>query len=151
MNTATFYIIAQHSPQDSSLGWTRYVHFLSRHFTSQGAKVYINCDDKAAAEQLAEYFWQQEPSHYLAHNLTGEGPKGGTPVEIGYSALKPSWNRQLVINMANSDATFAHAFAQVVDFVPCEEKAKQLARERYKIYRQAGYQLQTIEIQHPES
>ncbi|EAS75955.1 DNA polymerase III subunit chi [Vibrio alginolyticus 12G01] len=51
--------------------------------------------------------------------------------------------------MAENETTFANKFAQVVDFVPCEEKAKQLARERYKIYRQAGYQLQTIEIQYP--
>ncbi|CAH0527163.1 DNA polymerase III subunit chi [Vibrio hippocampi] len=151
MNTATFYIIQEGSPQDSTLGWASYVHFLCRHFSAQGAKVYINCDDKIAAEQLAEHFWQQEPNDYLAHNLVGEGPKSGTPVEIGFAGLKPSWNRQLVINMANNAATFANSFAQVVDFVPCEEKAKQLARERYKIYRQAGYQLQTIEIQHPES
>ncbi|KOO09955.1 DNA polymerase III subunit chi, partial [Vibrio xuii] len=61
---------------------------------------------------------------------------------------KPSGNRQLVINVAENETTFANKFAEVVDFVPCEQKAKQLARERYKIYRQAGYQLQTIEIEY---
>ncbi|MCV5743471.1 DNA polymerase III subunit chi, partial [Escherichia coli] len=68
---------------------------------------------------------------------------------IGHEGVKPNWNRQLVINLAENETTFANKFAQVVDFVPCEEKATQLARERYKIYRQAGYQLQTIEIQYP--
>ncbi|ASI89144.1 DNA polymerase III subunit chi [Vibrio mediterranei] len=151
MNTATFYIINEDSEQASQQGWFAYVHFLCRHFTAQGAKLYINCSDKAEAELLAEYFWQVTPEQFIAHNLIGEGPKNGTPVEIGHEGLKPSWNRQLAINLANSHATFAQSFGQVVDFVPCEEKAKQTARERYKIYRQAGYQLQTIEIQHSES
>ncbi len=149
MQTATFYIIKEDSPQAHSAGLEEYVVFLAQHFARQGAKVYLNCNDKAHAEQLAEIFWQIDADKYMAHNLVGEGPKYATNIEIGYEGVKPSWNRQLVINLAENETTFANKFAEVVDFVPCEEKAKQLARERYKIYRQAGYQLQTIEIQHP--
>ncbi len=149
MQTATFYIIKEDSPQAHRAGLEEYVVFLAQHFARQGAKVYLNCNDKAHAEQLAEIFWQIDADKYMAHNLVGEGPKYATNIEIGYEGVKPSWNRQLVINLAENETTFANKFAQVVDFVPCEEKAKQLARERYKIYRQAGYQLQTIEIQHP--
>ncbi|KHD23714.1 DNA polymerase III subunit chi [Vibrio caribbeanicus] len=148
MANATFYIIKPDSPQSNAVGFGDYVLFLARHFASQGAKVYLNCHDKSHAEQIAETFWQAEHHHFIAHNLVGEGPKYGTKVEIGYQAVKPSWNRQIVINLAENETTFANKFAEVVDFVPCEEKAKQLARERYKIYRQAGYQLQTIEIEH---
>lgn len=148
MANATFYIIKADSPQANESGFLGYVVFLAQHFAKQGAKVYLNSQDKQRAEKLAELFWQVEPEHYIGHNLVGEGPKYGTNIEIGHQALKPSWNRQLVINLAENETTFANKFAEVVDFVPCEEKAKQLARERYKIYRQAGYQLQTIEIEH---
>ena len=148
MANATFYIIKADSPQANESGFLAYGVFLAQHFAKQGAKVYLNSQDKQQAEKLAELFWQVEPEHYIGHNLIGEGPKYGTNIEIGHQALKPSWNRQLVINLAENETTFANKFAEVVDFVPCEEKAKQLARERYKIYRQAGYQLQTIEIEH---
>ncbi|MGF1712537.1 DNA polymerase III subunit chi [Vibrio kagoshimensis] len=149
MSNATFYIVSPESPQAHNKGFAEYIIFLTGYFAKQGAKVYLNCNDKAHAEAIAEYFWQVEPEHFIAHNLVGEGPKYSTSVEIGHDGVKPNWNRQLVINLADNHTTFANAFAQVVDFVPCEEKAKQQARERYKIYRQAGYQLQTIEIQHP--
>ncbi|MEG3692338.1 DNA polymerase III subunit chi [Vibrio coralliirubri] len=149
MQTATFYIVPSDSPQASEDGFAHYVLFLAQHFAKQGAKLYLNCNDKGHAERIAEVFWQVEPSEFIAHNLVGEGPKYSTNIEIGYQGVKHNWNRQLVINLADNHTTFANAFAQVIDFVPCEEKAKQLARERYKIYRQAGYQLQTIEIQHP--
>ncbi|MGY3570810.1 DNA polymerase III subunit chi [Vibrio sp. SCSIO 43135] len=148
MANATFYIIKPDTPQETPEGFGLYVIFLAHHFAKQGAKVYLNCNDKLHAEQLAELLWQVEPEQFVAHNLVGEGPKYGTNIEIGHQGLKPSWNRQLVINLAENETTFANKFAEVVDFVPCEEKAKQLARERYKIYRQAGYQLQTIEIEH---
>lgn len=148
MANATFYIVPPDSTQASPEGFAHYVLFLAQHFAKQGAKVYLNCNDKVHAEQIAERFWQVDPAQFIAHNLVGEGPKYATNIEIGYQAVKPSWNRQLVINLADNKTTFANKFAEVVDFVPCEEKAKQLARERYKIYRQAGYQLQTVNIDH---
>ena len=149
MQTATFYIVKDGSPQAEPAGFIPYVVFLAHHFAKQGAKVYLNCHNKVHAEQLAEAFWQVEPDQFVAHNLVGEGPKYATAIEIGFQGVRPSWNRQLVINLADNETTFANKFAEVVDFDPCEEKAKQLARERYKLYRQAGYQLQTVEIQHP--
>lgn len=94
--------------------------------------MYLNCQDKPHAEQLAEAFWQIDADQFMAHNLVGEGPKYATNIEIGHDGVKPSWNRQLVINLAENETTFANKFAQVVDFVPCEEKAKQLARKDIK-------------------
>lgn len=148
MANATFYIVKPDSIQASEAGFEQYILFLAQHFAKQGAKLYIQCQDKAHAERIAECFWQVEPEHFMAHNLVGEGPKYATNIEIGHQGVKPTWNRQLVINLADSETTFANKFNEVVDFVPCEEKAKQLARERYKIYRQAGYHLQTFEIEH---
>ncbi|NLS13592.1 DNA polymerase III subunit chi [Vibrio sp. SM6] len=149
MNHATFYVVKPDSPQAEAAGFADYVIFLAQHYAKQGAKIYLCANDKTDAEHYAEIFWQVTAEQFVAHNLVGEGPKYATPIEIGYLGAKPTWNRQLVINLADVNTTFAKQFAQVIDFVPCTEKAKQLARERYKIYRQAGYQLQTIEIQHP--
>ncbi|OIQ24218.1 DNA polymerase III subunit chi [uncultured Vibrio sp.] len=149
MANATFYIVSEQSPQASETGFDAYVIFLSRHFANQGAKVYLNCQDQSHAERLAELFWQAEPEQFIAHNLVGEGPKYGTNIEIGHQNVKPNWNRQIAINLADNNTTFAQQFSEVVDFVPCEENAKQQARNRYKIYRQSGFNLQTIEIQHP--
>ncbi|MCF7353880.1 DNA polymerase III subunit chi [Vibrio sp. CK2-1] len=146
MAIATFYIIEPNSLQDTTTGHIDYAVYLASYFASQGAKVYVNAQDKSQAEAIDEAFWQKEPEQFQSHNLSGEGPQYGTPIEIGFSQVKPHRNRQLVINMANDNTIFAQTFRQVVDFVPCEEKPKQQARERYKIYRQAGFEMQTINI-----
>ncbi|MDB1122918.1 DNA polymerase III subunit chi [Vibrio algarum] len=148
MNTATFYIVQPDSPQCNKDGFESYILFLLKHFSNQGVKLYVNAENKDESLYWDERLWQQEPEYFLSHNLIGEGPKNGTSIEIGYSQLRPSWNRQLVINLAKDNTNFAGTFAQVIDFVPYDEKAKQTARERYKIYRKAGYQMQTIDIDH---
>ncbi|WED22175.1 DNA polymerase III subunit chi [Vibrio sp. JC009] len=148
MTTATFYIIKPETPQTSENGFEEYVLFLIRHFVSQGAKIYLNAHDKKEAEHWDDILFQSPPEQFLPHNLIGEGPKNGTQIEIGYSKLKPSWSRQIIINLAKDETIFARTSAQVVDFVPCDEKTRQLARERYKLYRQAGFSMQTIEIEH---
>ena len=148
MAIATFYLIEPSGAQDSVQGHIDYVIYLAHYFSSQGAKVYINAQDRSQAEAIDEALWQKNPEQFQAHNLIGEGPQYGTPIEIGFSKLTPHRNRQLVINMANDDTNFAESFAQVVDFVPCEEKAKQQARERYQNFpRQKGFEMQTIKIE----
>jgi DNA polymerase-3 subunit chi len=148
MGTATFYIVQPDSPQCDKSGFEEYVLFLLQYFTAQGVKLYLNAQDKNDSLYWDELLWRQDSNRFFPHNLVGEGPKNGTAIEIGYSQLRPSWNRQLVINLSKETTNFAGTFDQVIDFVPYDEKAKQTARERYKIYRQAGYQMQTVDIAH---
>lgn len=150
MPTATFYLIAPDSPQDTEQGLTDYLLFLVHHFTQQGLRMYLQCQDKEAAEQLDDYFWQAPVEHFIAHHLVGESGSHNSLVEIGYLGASASAARQLFINLANSEATFAHNLKEVIDFVTNDEQAKLLARARYKQYRQAGYHLQTLEINHLE-
>ncbi|WP_261816040.1 DNA polymerase III subunit chi [Vibrio gallicus] len=146
MNTATFYIIPPNSQADSRQGFQQYVAYLLRHFTKQGARIYLNATDQQDAKAWDDFLFQQSGDDFLAHNLTGEGPRQGTAIEIGFSPSHLQRNRNLLINVSNNATNFARSIDQVIDFVPCEEKAKHTARERYKIYRQTGYQMQTITI-----
>lgn len=144
MSTATFYIIEPDSQADSRQGFQDYVAYLLRHFVTQGARIYLHADNREDAESWDDFLFQQDGNAFIAHNLTGEGPRQGTSVEIGFMPVHLARNRNLLINVSNNETNFARSVHQVVDFVPCDEKAKQTARERYKIYRQAGYQMQTI-------
>ncbi|HDI5801607.1 TPA: DNA polymerase III subunit chi, partial [Salmonella enterica subsp. enterica serovar Choleraesuis] len=65
------------------------------------------------------------------------------PVEIAWPQKRNSSPRDILISLRTSFADFATAFTEVVDFVPYEETLKQLARERYKAYRVAGFNLNT--------
>jgi DNA polymerase III subunit chi len=105
-------------------------------------RVFVYTADQQHAEAFDELLWQFDAERFVPHNLAGEGPKYGAPVEIGWQA--PKQNRQVLINLASDIPAFANRFSQIIEFVPTAEALKVQARERYKQYRQLGINPQTI-------
>tara|TARA_R110002060_G_scaffold77710_1_gene89520 strand:+ start:567 stop:1037 length:471 start_codon:yes stop_codon:yes gene_type:complete len=103
----------------------------------------VMCQSQAQAEQFDELLWQLPNDRFVPHNLTGEGPQAGTPVEICWQ--RPSqFNKPVLINLADNMPDFHSKFSRIFDFVPAADALKQQARERYKHYRAAGHQLDTL-------
>lgn len=116
----------------------------------QKQRIYIHCQEQQQAFDIDETLWQFEPDSFVPHNLIGEGPEYGSPVEIGYGKQAPSSasmkNRHLLINLADQSPHFAVNFANIIDFVASDETLKVIARERYKQYRAMGIELTTQEL-----
>ena len=115
----------------------------TRRELTSGERVLIACEDEKQAYRLDEALWARPAESFVPHNLAGEGPRGGAPVEIAWPQKRSSSPRDILISLRTSFADFATAFTEVVDFVPYEDSLKQLARERYKAYRVAGFNLNT--------
>lgn len=45
-------------------------------------KISVLCDTQSQAEEVDELLWQLPADRFVPHNLYGEGPQSGTPVEI---------------------------------------------------------------------
>lgn len=142
MRQGLFYILSQDDEPQAPLA----AHFavacqLAAYHYQQGQKVFIATDDQTQAFAIDEYLWQFDGDSFIPHNLSGEGPKYGAPVEIGWQ--KPKQRRQVLINLRKIAPEFAAEFAQVVDFVPFADALKAEARIRYQAYRQQGFSLAT--------
>ncbi len=141
MTQVTFYLIEQQA-QDSDPRWDLACQLAAQCYQNR-RRCLVLCDDQQQAEAFDELLWQQPDNRFVPHNLSGEGPANGTPVEI-------SWQDQAVrgkpvlINLKNSLPPHGQHFQVIYDFVPAEEQAKQAARERYKQYRAAGFSLDTV-------
>lgn len=109
------------------------------HFYRQNQRVYIYAQDQSQAEQVDELLWAFDSDSFVPHNLIGEGPKQGAPVEIGSAPLRG--RRPVLINLTSSVPDFANQFQFIVDFVPSDDTLKQQARERFKHYRQWGFKI----------
>ncbi|ATC93632.1 DNA polymerase III subunit chi [Pseudoalteromonas tunicata] len=144
---AIFYVQKQENEPDSPIA----AHFdlaakIAADCYRQGQRVFIYTENKTDAHLIDEYLWQFEANSFVPHNLQGEGPHNGAPVEIGDST--PVGNRKILINLALHVPDFIRRFNQVYDFVPFQEEQKQAARERYKQLRQLGANISTIDIEH---
>lgn len=115
---------------------TQVVCHLATQYYRQQQKVLIYTQDQQLAHQIDEVLWAQDADSFVAHNLAGEGPKWGSPVEIG--GLPPKGRRQVLINLTETVPDFAGQFNHIIEFVPADDQQKQLARQRFSRYKRSG-------------
>jgi DNA polymerase III subunit chi len=143
MTQAIFYLMPETpSPEHEPMPALAAVYLaacrLAERAYRQQQEIYIHCQDKQQAYAIDELLWQFEPTAFVPHNLKGEGPMTGAPVEIGFDKLGPNKSRQLLINLADQMPAFAVNLPHIIDFVANDDELKRIARSRYRQYQSAG-------------
>jgi len=138
MNTQVMFYMIEND-ETGAQNKAAWVHtcFQAAYFYRQNQAVYIYTGDQALAHEIDELLWSFDPDSFVPHNLQGEGSARGAAVEIGWQA--PKNRRPVLINLTSEVPNFANRYAMIVDFVPADEELKQLARTRYRAYRQMGF------------
>lgn len=108
-----------------------------------GKRVLISCKNEQQAFEIDELLWAREPDSFVPHNLSGEATQYATPIEIAWQNKRNAQRRDLLISLQQNIPEYINSFTQVIEFVPLDEQQKAQARERYKQYRQLGWQLST--------
>lgn len=141
MKNATFYLLDNDTTVDGLSAVEQLVCEIAAERWRSGKRVLIACEDeKKAGHRLDETLWAR-PASFVPH---GGGRKDRAAVRRWDRGRKTRQQpRDILISLRTSFADFATAFTEVVDFVPYEDSLKQLARERYKAYRVAGFNLNT--------
>ncbi len=145
MAQITFYILNEKDKDKAELIEQKAVS-LCQDYAKQGATLFIGCQTLEQAELIDELLFQLPAEDFVSHHLFTESPFHANAVEIGLFNSYPRGRRNIFINLADNAPNFAPSFAQVIDFVPCDDTRKQQARMRYQIYRQAGHQLHTLAL-----
>lgn len=143
MKTATFYLLEQQESDTDLSAVEALTCQLATLKYREGKRVLIACETENQALRLDEALWQQPVTAFVPHNLAGEGPRYGAPVELAWPQKRGAGSRDTLINLLPQFVDFATAFLEVIDFVPAHASLKQLARDRYKAYRNVGFQLNT--------
>jgi len=124
-----------------------YACVLTADLFRQHKKILLGVQDQDVAHVVDEWLWQFEADRFIPHNLPGEGPHYGTPVEINW---QPSPQRRgCFVNTCPTIPDYLKNLKGLTewhDFVPADEAGKAAARERYKLLKQAGFQLSTNPI-----
>ena len=143
MAKVSFYLLDEQTENSAEHAQLALACLVAARCFRQKQKCVVFCQNKQQAEQFDELLWQLPSDSFVPHNLAGEGPVGGAPVEIHWQTLT-QFSRAILINLAELLPEFHARFKQIYDFVPADESLKLMARERYKHYRAAGHQLETL-------
>jgi len=111
---------------------------------AQGHTVHIFTSDPGEAESLDNLLWTFHDISFLPHARVNDTATD-TPVSIGWpGAATP--DADVLINLTNAVPECVSAFARVVEIVADEPAQKERGRERYKYYRDKGFELYTHDI-----
>lgn len=102
--------------------------------------VLILCPDDGFAAQLNERLWTIHAESFLAHDLAGSDSEKNAlqPILLATSIVRDN-RPEVLINGGLEIPPDISGFSHLVDFVDgWDESLKQVARERFRTYRQMG-------------
>jgi DNA polymerase III subunit chi len=114
----------------------------------QSQHVFINAASETEAGQLDDLLWTLIQGSFIPHRILRSAPDAPPrePVLIGLNQ-PPAGNRwDLLINLATDVPEFFSRYERVVEVVDGDASRREQSRERYRFYRDRGYQLQTHQV-----
>lgn len=119
---------------------------LSEKAVSAGHRLYLRTADAALAEDLDGALWSFRQGGFVAHEryhgAAVEDPQ--PPVLLG-AGEPPASHRGVLINLEADVPPWFSSFERVLEVVPEDAALRAQSRERFRFYRERGYELNTFE------
>lgn len=136
----TFYLLNQSVPD----GKLRAACRLTKKALARGCTAYIQAEDDRQASRLDDLLWTFDQGSFLPHRLDS-GDAEPAPVTIGCRAPGTDPADVLIALSADMPDHF-DIYRRIAEVVDGTDEDKRLARQRYRIYRERGCELETHHI-----
>ena len=112
---------------------------------SQRQVVNVYAADEATASRFDRLLWTDQALSFIPHCRAEDALAAETPVVI-HTQDSASLHGSILINLDNSRPPSFSRFDRVIEIVSTEEADAAAARERYRFYRDRGYELNTHDM-----
>lgn len=152
MTQVDFYILAT----ESENSWLRLACRITEKAIQQNLNVYLHSENAADASRLDGLLWTFSQGSFIPHRLVGSG--SDEPFEesvlIGRNDLAAEipadtqvtqrWD--LMINLTTQVPEFFSRYARVAEVIDADPIRRENGRERFRFYRDRGYELNTHNV-----
>jgi DNA polymerase-3 subunit chi len=135
-----FYILETTSPQQSSIFACE---LLEKLVTEQKVPIFVQTNNREEAERFDDLLWTFREDSFLPHELHAVNPS--SPIQIG-EGENPQTPYAVLLNISSNLPAFYAQCAHVIEIVFNDPVMQQLARLRYKQYRDNGHDINTIKL-----
>lgn len=110
--------------------------------------VFINSATEPETRQLDELLWTFSQGSFVPHAIVRGAAAEALlePVLIGCAAEPVSEHWDVLINLATDVPEWFSRYERVVEIVDADPKRRDEGRERFRFYRDRGYQLNTHQL-----
>lgn len=117
---------------------------LSHKAMQNGLRVLLHVPDDETANKLDGLLWHFPATAFLPHCRSHEADATNMPVVIGNDETFP--HSQLLISLHTECQPFFTRFERVIEIVSQDADDAKLGRDRYKFYKDRGYELRHFDL-----
>lgn len=135
MTLIDFYIMSDRKPDARQLLACK----ITEKAYKKGHKIYIHTESEQQSNSMDKLLWTFRGGSFIPHSVTNKG-ETDTPVLIGHDS-EPECSPDVLINLSHEVPGFFSRFERVAEVITEDAEQKKKGRERYKFYRDRGYEL----------
>ena len=109
----------------------------------QSCSIFMHTNTLQEAEYFDALLWTYKKDSFLPHAIFAAADENLSPILIGYGA-KPASHQAVLFNLGKDIPPFFQEFERVIEIVFTDPLVQQLARQRYKRYRDLAIEINTI-------
>ncbi len=118
---------------------------LSHKAMQNGLRVLLHVPDVHTADALDKLLWHYPATAFLPHCRSDEAAAQDMPIVID-SAGSAFPHSELLVSLHTESLPFFSRFERVIEIVGQEPDDAQRGRERYKFYKDRGYELRHFDL-----
>ena len=118
---------------------------LSAKAYARGLRVFACCDDAEAGRKFSRLLWSAPATGFVPHCTADDRLAAVTPVLIDHAGGNPPHD-QLLINLKSELPPFFSRFQRLIEIVSIDDEDRRRARERFKHYRDRGYEIRSHDL-----
>jgi len=141
MTRIDFYILEQVETE----GRERFACRLVEKAYQQGRRVYVNTMGETQARRMDELLWTFRAGSFIPHTCIEVEDDPESRVHIGFGT-DPLQHDDVLVNLAEDVPLFFSRFRRVAEVVDPDPKVRETARERFRFFRDRGYDLKSHNI-----
>lgn len=141
MTEVDFYILKDKAPQAGM----QFACRLAEKIFKDGHQVYINTTSGQQLKQLDDLLWTFRQGSFLPHAVCTSDEPEATPILLGH-AIEPDGPSDVLVNLAEDIPAFFSRFSRVTELVSGDDTQREMARTRYKFYKDRGYTVRSHQL-----
>lgn len=122
------------------------VSALAQAAVRKGRRLLLFTDSPLASQQLSAYLWSHPAQGFVPHCMADDAVVADTPIILDSSG-EPLAHDDILINLRPNHPPFFSRFRRLIEIVGLDEADKVHARQRFKFYRDRGYEIRTFDAQ----
>jgi DNA polymerase III subunit chi len=122
---------------------------LSAKAFGHGKHVMVFCPDAGAAGRLDRLLWTTPAIGFIPHCLAGDALAPVTPIVIVCDGAELP-HHEILLNLRPEWPPFFSRFQRLIEIVSRDDEDRRTARERFRFYRDRGYDIRTHDLSKAE-